>query len=404
MAENQTRDFVFKDTTATRKIFELDKRIRAVSGGTSASKTVSILVWLIDYCQTPQNRNKLCTVVSESFPHLEGGAMLDFENIMKDRGYWDDSLWHGTKHVYTFEADNKLQFTSMDKYSKAHGPRRDILFVNEANNLQYNIVDQLITRTREIVWMDWNPTREFWFYTEMLGRRKDIDFITLTYKDNEALDQTTKDEIESHKDNKNWWAVYGLGQLGEVEGQIFTGWKIIDDIPHEARLERYGLDFGYTNDPSALIAIYRHNGGYILDEILHRKGMSNKQIADAILNQSQALVIADSAEPKSIDEIMSYGVSILPSKKGQGSVLQGIQYVQDQKISVTTRSTNIIKSYRNYMWKTDKDGKIINEPDHVFSDDMDAARYGVNSFRPTDTDTTRIAVARNKKISRWGIK
>lgn len=396
--------FNFSDVTATRKVFALKKRIRAIAGGTSASKTISILVWLIDYCQTPKNKNKLCTVVSESYPHLEKGAMLDFENIMKDRGYWRDDLWNKTKHQYTFETGNVLEFFSADTYGKAHGPRRDVLFVNECNNLQFNIVDQLIVRTREIVWLDWNPTIEFWFYTEMYPSRSDIDFITLTYKDNEALDQTTISEIEAHRNNKNWWKVYGLGQLGDVEGKVYKNWQIIEDIPHEARLERYGLDFGYSNDPSALIAIYHYNGGFILDECLYQKGLSNKQIADVILNIDRSLVMADSAEPKSIDEIASYGVNILPVEKGRDSVSQGIQYVQGQRISVTKRSVNLIKEYRNYLWETDKDGKIINEPIGIFNHAMDAIRYGFESLRPRKTEQAKQIQHRNTTLqSKWSV-
>jgi hypothetical protein len=189
----------FKDTTATRKIFALKKRIRAVAGGTSASKTISILVWLIDYAQTMHN--ELISVVSESFPHLEMGAMQDFQDIMKAHGYWNDNRWHGTKHTYTFETGSRIQFFSVDTYGKAHGPRRDVLFVNECNNLEYKIVDQLITRTRKIVWFDWNPSVEFWFYTEMQPHRDDIDFITLTYKDNEAL-LMSQDKSRLKKSNR----------------------------------------------------------------------------------------------------------------------------------------------------------------------------------------------------------
>lgn len=372
----------FTDTTATKKVFELKKRIRAVAGGTSASKTISILIWLIDYCQVKQDRNKLCTVVSESYPHLSHGAMLDFQNIMVDRGYWKDSLWNKSEHSYSFDTGNKLEFISFDKFGKAHGPRRDVLFLNEANNLNYLICDQLITRTREIVWMDWNPSSEFFFYTEMLPKRNDIDFITLTYKDVESLDETTIHEIESHMGNKNWWTVYGLGQLGEIEGKVYKDWAIVDEMPHEARLERYGLDFGYSNDPTAIVAVYYYNGGYILDEITYQKGLSNKQIADILNNQPKALVIADSAEPKSIDEIMSYGVNIQPTLKGKDSILHGIQYVQDQRVSMTKRSLNLIKEYRNYLWQTDKNGKIINEPEVVFNHCCDALRYALESFKP----------------------
>lgn len=370
-----------KDTTATKKVFALNKRIRAVAGGTSASKTVSILVWLIDYSQT--SFNKTVDVVSESFPHLERGAMADFQMIMKDRGYWKESRWHSTKHMYTFETGTTLRFTSVDTYGKAHGPRRDVLFVNEANNLAYNIVDQLIVRTREIVWMDWNPSEEFWFYTDMLPTRDDIDFITLTYLDNEALDLITVSEIESHKENKAWWTVYGLGQLGEIVTRIYTGWNLtLDYVPFEARLERYGLDFGYSNDPTAIVAVYYHNGAYILDEIVYQKGLLNNQIAGIINNQEdKSLVIADAAEPKSIDEIRLHGITILPAKKGPGSINQGIAYVQAQKISVTRRSVNLIKEYRNYLWETDKDGKILNEAMDLNNHAMDALRYAVASIK-----------------------
>lgn len=381
MENQQTKaTFNFSDTTATRKVFSLRKRIRAVAGGTSASKTISILVWIIDYCQSKQSRNKLVHIVSESFPHLEMGAMLDFQNIMKDRGYWNEERWHGTLHTYTFETGNQVRFMSVDTYGKAHGPRRDVLFINEANNLEYKIVDQLITRTREIVWMDWNPSEEFYFYTEMLPNRNDIDFITLTYKDNEALDKITVAEIESHKNNKAWWQVYGLGQLGEIETRIYRGWKIIDELPFEAKLIRYGLDFGYSNDPTALVAIYEYDGGYIFDEVLYQKGMLNKQIADTINAQEQkALVIADSSEPKSIDEIRLFGVNILPAIKGPGSINKGIQLIQGKRVSVTKRSINVIREYRNYTWITDKDGRIINEPIDIENHSMDAIRYGMNS-------------------------
>lgn len=373
--------FSFVDTTATQKIFALTKRIRAVAGGTSASKTISILVWLIDYCQS--NKNKLATVVSESYPHLEKGAMLDFENIMRDRGYWDDNRWNMTKHQYRFETGSILEFYSPNTYGKAHGPRRDVLFVNEANHMRYATVDQLMVRTREIVWMDWNPTNEFWFYTEILNVRdpQDVDFITLTYKDNEALDPVTVREIESHKDNKSWWPVYGLGQLGDVEGKIYVGWKIRREVPHEAELIRYGLDFGYSDDPAVLVALYKYNGGFIVNEEFYQKGMGNKQIADTLLNLPKGLVIADSSEPKSIDEIKSYGVNILPCQKGPDSVRNGISTVQHERVTMTAQSLHTIKEYRNYLWIIDKDGRQLPEPNPGVEGDhaMDAIRYAITS-------------------------
>jgi len=370
------RKFNFVDTTATKKVFALSKRIRAVCGGTSASKTISILVWIIDYCQVKQEREKLVHVVSETFPHLEMGAMLDFQNIMKDRGYWNEERWHATLHTYTFETGNKVRFLSVDTYGKAHGPRRDVLFANECNNIDYNIIDQLITRTREIVWLDWNPSEEFWFEEQMKPNRSDIDFIRLTYKDNEALDEVTINEIESHRNNKNWWQVYGLGLNGTTEARIYKDWKTIDEVPHEARLISYGLDYGYTNDPTAIAAIYYLNGGYVVDEIAYQKGLSNRQIADILQALPAAPLYPDSAEPKSNDELRSYGITVMQVTKGKGSVTQGISFVQAQSVSITKRSVNLIKDYRNYMFKTDKDGKITNEPEHAFSHGPDAVRYG----------------------------
>ena len=171
-----------------------------------------------------------------------------------------------------------------------------------------------------------------------------------------------------------------LGMPHSMERKIYKDWNIIDKVPHEARLERYGVDFGYSNDPTAIVAIYYYNGGIILDEITFLKGLSNKQIADTLLNKEQALVVADSAEPKSIDEIKLHGVNIVGAEKGKDSVSNGIQVVQAQRVSMTKRSINIIKEYRNYLWMTDKEGKILNVPEHTFSNSMDAARYGICSL------------------------
>lgn len=303
---------------------------------------------------------------------------------MTSQGYWDENAWNETTHTYKFKGDSFIEFISFDKFGKAHGPRRDILFLNEANNIPYEIADQLITRTREIVWMDWNPSEEFWFYTEMKDKRDDIDFITLTYLDNDALDEISRKEIEAHRENKRWWTVYGLGQLGEIESRIYTGWKIIDEVPHEARLERRGLDYGYSNDPTAIVDVYKYNGGLILDEQLYQKGFLNKNIADFINNLPKVLVVPDSAEPKSNDELRGYGIPIIPAVKGKDSVNQGIQLLQGQKVSVTKRSVNLIKEYRNYCWMTDKNGAIINTPSEIFNHCMDAIRYAVSSmfFKP----------------------
>ena len=372
----------FIRTTATQRLLKLKQRIRGVAGGASASKTVSILMLLIDDAMGDEIPT-LTSIVSESMPHLRKGAIRDFLNIMNDRGIYEEKQWNRTDHVYTFPSKSQIEFFSADMPSKVRGPRRQRLFINEANNIPWETYDQLEIRTEEEIWLDWNPTNEFWFYTNIKGA-KGVDFIILTYKDNEGLDPRVVESIESRRTNKQWWRVYGLGLLGEVEGKIYRDWLTIDEIPHNARLESYGLDFGYSNDPSALIAVYYYDGGYILDEIVHQKGLSNKSIADMLLNLPKAPVYADSAEPKSIDEIYEYGINILPTKKGPGSVAQGISFVQAQRISATKRSINLLKAYRNYMWAVDKDGHILNEPDnriHEWSNSMDATRYGMNAVK-----------------------
>lgn len=372
---------MYSITTATRKVAAMSKRIRVVQGGTSASKTVSILLILINLAQT-DSEPTLTSVMSESMPHLKRGAMRDFLSIMKAHSYYQDGRWNKSDFTYTFETGSKIEFFSVDQSDKVRGPRRDRGFLNEANNNPFETFEQLEVRTKELFFLDFNPTNEFWAFTDLIGIRQDVEHIVLTYKDNEALDPDIVASIEQRRDRKGWWQVYGLGQLGEVDGKIYKDWKIIDDIPHEARLERGFLDFGYSNDPSAAGGIYRYNGGFILDEWVFMKELSNKQLSTILLNKDpqKNLVVADSAEPKSIDELVSYGVNIVASEKGPDSVVHGIQVVQRQRISVTKRSINIIKEYRNYLWETDKNGRILNVPEHQFSHSMDGIRYGITNI------------------------
>ncbi len=364
----------------------MKKRIRAVPGGTSASKTISILLDLIDKAQDDEAPT-LTSIVSESFPHLRRGAMRDFFKILKEHAYFKDKLWNEGGKIYTFETGSQIEFFSADQPEKLRGGRRDRLFLNECNNIPFSAFEELEVRTKEFVYLDWNPTSEFWYYTDVKNKRSDVEELTLTYKDNEALDPQIVASIEQRKDRPGWWKVYGLGQLGEVEGRIYTGWEIIDEIPHQARKESRGLDFGFTNDPTCLVDIYKYNGGFIIDEQIYQKGMHNNEIANYIkATKDNTLTLADGAEPKSIDEIKLHNVNIQGAKKGQGSVKEGIDFVQSQKISVTKRSINVIRCYRNYLWMTDKLGVVINVPSHDFSDPMDAIRYGMSMFRPIDSE------------------
>lgn len=372
----------FAETTSLRKIAKLNKKIRAIQGGTSASKTISILIYLIARAQS-DTEPTLTSVISESVPHLKRGVIRDFKNIMESHNYWKEGNWNATDSIYTFETGSKMEFFSADQPDKLRGARRDRCFINEANNVHLDAFDQLEVRTKEFIFLDWNPTTEFWFYTEIAGKRSDVDHIILTYKDNEACPPEIVTSIEMRKNRPGWWKVYGEGQLGEVEGRIYTGWKTIDEIPHEARLERRWLDFGYTNDPSAIGEVYYYNGGWILNENLYRKGMSNKQLADFLnsLPKAQTTIVADSAEPKSIDELRSYGLNVVGCEKGKDSVMNGIQLVQDQPISVTVNSYNILKEYRNYLFLVDKNGKILNEEDPACANHhMSGIRYALSTL------------------------
>ena len=405
-------------TSATIKIQKLTKRIRAIPGGTSASKTVSVILFLISSAQADK-KPTLTSIVSESFPHLKRGAMRDFLMIMQEHNYFKDSLWNRTDSTYTFETGSKIEFFSVDQPSKVRGARRDRLFINEANNIPFEAFEQLEVRTKDFVFLDWNPSHEFWYYTEIKGKRTDVEELVLTYKDNEALSQNIVDSIEQRKGNKEWWKVYGLGLLGEIETRIYKDWNIIDEIPHEARLERRGIDFGFTNDPTAIIDIYRYNDGYILDEQVYRTGMLNRDIADFLLNLPECLNVADSAEPKSIEEIKQRGVNIVGAKKHKmrsfGSLVPetgskesyvkwSIGIVQQHRMSMTKRSLNLIKAYRNYLWETDKDGKILNVPNHYLSDCLDAIRYAVISLAPvinTQNIVRQIPIYQSKKVNPW---
>lgn len=369
----------YAKTTALKKISRLSKRIRAVPGGSSAGKTISILQYLIVLAQTDK-KPTITSIVSESFPHLDRGAIRDFLDIMRSHNYYRDDRWNKTEHTYTFETGSKIEFFSVDQPGKVRGPRRDRLFVNEANNISLETFEQLEIRTKDFIILDWNPSSEFWYYTD-IKQRDDVEELTLTYKDNEALDDNIVKSLEMRRYRENWWKVYGLGQLGEVEGRVYTGWQIIDEIPHQARLERHGVDFGFTQDPAVIVDLYYFNGGLIFDQVLYQRGLHNRDLANALKNLKPALTIADSAEPKSISEIQQFGISIIPCEKGKDSKRHGIASLQNQQVSVTKRSIELIKEYRNYLWETDKEGRLTGETDG-HDDCLDACRYTTTSLIP----------------------
>ena len=371
-------------TTALKKLLRLKKRIKVVRGGTSASKTFSILPILVDRAiKTP---NLEISVVSESIPHLRRGALKDFLKIMMSLGRYNDSQFNKSTLKYTFGNNSYIEFFSVDQPDKLRGARRNVLYVNECNNVDFDSYYQLAIRTSGEIWLDYNPSSTFWVDREIIGS-DDVDFITLTYLDNEALPETIIKEIESAKEKAktssywaNWWQVYGLGQTGSLEGVCIPDWQEIDSLPEEARLLCYGMDWGYSNDPTSLIAMYKYNDGYVFDELVYKKGLLNSDISNTFksLNVND-IVYADSAEPKSIAELNSYGHNVLPVSKGRDSIVYGINLINQNKVYVTKRSKNLINELRNYIWMTDKTGMKLNKPIDAYNHAIDAMRYAITS-------------------------
>ena len=355
----------------------LKKRIKIIQGGTSAGKTFGILPILID--RATKQSNLEISVVSESIPHLRRGALKDFIKIMQVTNRWIDPHFNKSLLKYTFANGSFIEFFSVEQPDKLRGARRNILYVNEANNIPFEAYQQLSIRTSDEVFIDYNPTHEFWAHTELM-EDADSDFLIINYKDNEALSENIVKEIEKAKEKastsdywSNWWKVYGLGQTGSLEGVVFNNWKPIDNIPDEARLIGIGLDFGYSNDPTAVIEVYKYNDKRILNEICYRTGMVNSDIAKIL--PKNTFIYADSAEPKSIEEIRRFGVNIMPVSKGRDSIMFGIQTMQTQEYLVTTNSTNLLKELRYYSWDTDKNGGKLNKPIDNFNHAIDAVRY-----------------------------
>jgi len=364
-------------TTAINKILALKKRIKIIQGGTSAGKTFGILPILID--KATKTSNLEISVVSESIPHLRRGALKDFLKLMRWTNRYVDTSFNKSLLRYQFANGSYMEFFSADDSSKLRGARRDILYINECNNIEFEAYNELSIRTKKEVYLDFNPANEFWVHTELKGE-DDADFVILTYKDNEALDNSIISQIEKNRLKAstssywaNWWRVYGLGEVGMLEGVVFSNWKTIDIIPNEAKLIGYGLDFGFTNDPTAIIEIYNYNGQRIVNEICFQTGLVNTEIAKKI--NKNVIVYADSSEPKSIEEIRRTGQKIKGVTKGKDSVNFGIQIMQSQNYLVTSNSINLIKELRTYCWDRDKTGKQLNKPIDNFNHTIDALRY-----------------------------
>jgi phage terminase large subunit len=373
---------MFQRTTVINKILKLNKFVRGVQGGTSAGKTFGILPVLIDIAI--KNPLTEISVVAESIPHLKRGAMKDFKKIMISTGRYFDNRWNASDFIYKFANGSQIEFFSADNDSKLRGARRDYLYMNEANNMTFHAYTELASRTKQGVYLDWNPVNEFWFHTELMND-SDVDFLKVNYLDNEACPESALNFILKAKEKAktsdywaNWYNVYGLGEIGNLQGVVFDNWESIDNVPNESKLLAYGMDFGFTNDPTTLTAIYQYNGAYIFDELIYQTGLTNSDIHNLMKSKeirTNVSIYADSAEPKTIKELSRAGWRINGATKGKDSVIFGISKMQENRFKVTKNSVNLIKELRSYTWDKDRDGKQLNKPIDAFNHAIDGIRY-----------------------------
>ena len=369
-------------------------------GGTRSTKTYSALQFLV-VLAVGSKRKRVISVVSETLPHLKKGAIRDFEEILQNEkliagALRDDPRWNATDRIFSFEPGTIIEFFSADSPGKVHGPSRDILFINEGQNIRWETANQLMIRTREFVIVDYNPTHEFWAHSE-LGPDPRFRQIVSTYKDNRFLTAAQIEDIEKGKKNVNWWRVYGLGQTGQLEGVIYD-FEQIDEMPDAAGLIRIGgLDYGFTNSKTAgveVLADIKRKRLYV-DEMFYGSGMHNFDIIRALNAHGfpkTTRLYADCAEPKANSEIKLAGFNVWPSDKGKEITFQ-ISWLQQWEIFVTKTSTNVIHELRNYLWDVDRDGNKLNQPIKEYDHAMDAFRYAAfgqlaDFRRPKQTTST----------------
>lgn len=360
---------------------------KVIQGGMSAGKTFAIMTLLVGYCESyPDN---LVTVAGMSYPHLKTGTIRDLQKIMKETNRWDEECWNKSDKIYHFANGSQLEFLSLDKMS-SRGPRRDVLFVNEANGITYEVFDQLAGRTKDFCIVDYNPSAEFWAHTELQKKMaKDVSFLVLTYKDNEALSNREIKNIENHKPKRgeepsNWWTVYGLGQIGSLEGNVYSGWEEVNakELRTNGTLIRYGLDFGFSNDQTGLVAIYELEDGRIgIEEKLYKTGLLGSQYPatlQACNVDPTVLIVADAARPEIIAEIKQAGFRIVAADKSPGSVLRGIDRVSQRQIVYV--GENLKREYMSYAWRAKRSGEIQDEPQDGNDHLMDALRYAIDDL------------------------
>jgi len=356
------------------KNWDSKTRITVNQGGSRSSKTYSILQLLVVLAM--QEKGKVYSIVRKSLPSLKMTAYRDFFEILRNLDLYDESKHNKSDYTYTLNG-NLFEFISLDQPQKKRGARRDYLFCNEANELSWEDFFQLLVRTTGKIWIDYNPSDAFhWIYDRLLTR-DDVTYIQSTYKDNPFLDKSIVEEIERlATTDEDYWRIYGLGERGMSRATIFQFGNA--EVPQDATLLAYGLDFGYTNDPSALVAVYKSGDNLYLDELIYQTGLTNPDISNHLKSLNldrRSEVFADSAEPKSIEELHRMGWNVKPTQKGADSVIVGIDVLKRHKIFVTPRSNNLIKELQNYKWVEDKNGNLLNKPIDAFNHAIDAMRY-----------------------------
>lgn len=365
---------MFKTTDVFLSNRNADTDIIINQGGTSSGKTYSILQNL--FLHAIENDRCIITVAGQDIPNLKVGPIRDAHNIVENTEGLNNYIleYNKSDRVFTFVNGSIIEFKSYDDAQDAKQGKRDYLFLNEANGVDKIIWDELYIRTKKRSYIDYNPNNEFWVHTDLIGK-PNVTLIISDHRHNTFLDQKIHDKIEAI-DDPELYKVYARGLTGKLEGVIFRDYNVVSGIDPDAKLIGYGLDFGFSNDPTALVALYSHSGELIIDELIYDKGLLNIRISDLMRELGvNGRIVADSAEPKSIAELSAYGWQIEGAKKGPDSIRQSINTLKRYKLNVTQRSNNLKKELNGYKWKQNKDGKLDNEPVDFLNHAIDALRY-----------------------------
>jgi len=362
-------------------------------GGTSSGKTYAILQVLMLYAVAQQR--KVITVVGQDIPNLKSGALRDALTITDESDTIKNAIlsYNKSERVFQFRNGSIIEFKSYADPQDAKSGKRDYLFINEANGISWDIYQELSLRTKTRIYIDYNPNAEFWVHDRLIGR-KNVQLIISDHRHNPFLSNEMRQKIESIKNQDiELWKVYARGLTGKISGLVLNNWQLCDDIPPRAKLVAIGLDFGFTNDETGCLAVFKQNGELWVDELFYETGLTNPDIAkqlNTIGLSKNALIVADSAEPKSIEELRRLGWNIVPAKKGADSINISIDILKRYKLNISRRSINLRRELARYKWKTDLAGRTLNEPIDRWNHLIDPLRYvALNQLKIKGTGKTK---------------